>query len=206
MSTTTEPVAAEALEEQTSKTEQTQGKIIDAAIELINESGLTAASVANIASRAAVPRGAVQRHCGGKQEIFAAIVLQSQRRFRDTLSAAQFYTGTLGQRVDRFVDAASAHYQSAEYIAVLEILLALRVQASSPVSDNMNSAATWLDLWRSIFHEINNADEQMLADMQVVQSMLVGMAVPGALDSATNDTAVYLRRVKQILLALLTER
>lgn len=206
MSTTTEPVAAETPSEQTSNTEQSRDKIISAAVELINERGITAASAANIACRAAVSRGALQRHCGGKQEIFAAVMLQSQQRFRDTFSAEQFFTGTLGQRVDRFVDAAWAHYQSAEYVAVLEILMATRVQAPASALPNINSAATPLGLWRSIFHEVNNSDEQMLADMQVVQSMLIGMNVPGALDSAKTDTAVYLRRVKQILLALLTER
>ncbi len=206
MSTTTDPVAAETPGEQTSESKQAHDKIINAAVELISESGPTAASAANIASRAAVSRGVVQRHCGGKQEIFAAIMLQSQQRFRDTLSAEQFYTGTLGQRVDRFIDAAWAHYQSAEYLAVLEILLATRVQPPSSTSENVNSAATSLDLWRSIFHEVNSSDEQMLADMQIVQSMLIGMNIPGALDSAMTATAVYLRRVKQILLALLTER
>lgn len=208
MSTSAEPVATESFNKQAAKSRQTQDAIITATIELIEQGGLAATSAANIASQAGVSRGAVQHHCGGKQDIFTAIRQRAQQHFSDTLSSAHFYTGTLGQRVDRFVDAAWAHYQSAEYMAVMEILLAHRGQsaASSAAVCKDIPAATELRLWRNIFHEVNNSDEQMLADMQIVQSMLIGAMLPRASDTAALDPTTYLRRVKQILLALLTER
>lgn len=208
MSTTAEPVAEEALGKQAAKSKRTQDNIIEAVVGLIQEGGFGAASSSKIARKAGVSWGAVQHHFGSKQEILEAIMLRSHQHFSDTLNAEQFYTGTLGQRVDRFVDTAWAHYQGAEYMAALEILLATRAQqAQSPASAvNKNQAESQLGLWRSIFHEVNNSDEQLLGDIHIVHCMLIGATLQRVLDSSSIDLDIYLRRVKQILLALLTER
>ncbi|MGI9292737.1 MAG: TetR/AcrR family transcriptional regulator [Pseudomonadales bacterium] len=208
MSTIAEPVAAETLGKQAAKSKHTQDNIINAVVELIKDGGFAAASSSKIAEKAGVSWGAVQHHFGNKHEILEAIMQRSHQHFTDTLNAEQFYTGTLGQRVDRFVDTAWAHYQGAEYMAALEILLATRAQqAGSPdVDAHKMQAEAHLQLWRSIFHEVNNSNEQMLGDIQIVHCMLIGATIQRVLEPQSIDVGIYLRRVKQILLALLTEK
>ncbi|MGI9283969.1 MAG: TetR/AcrR family transcriptional regulator [Pseudomonadales bacterium] len=208
MPTIAEPVARETLGKQAAKSKHTQDNIINAVIVLIKEGGFAAASSSKIAQKAGVSWGAVQHHFGSKHEILEAIMLRSQQHFTATLNAEQFYTGTLGQRVDRFVDTAWAHYQGAEYMAALEILLATRAQQeqSSAMSIEKNQAQAQLHLWRSIFPEATNSDEQLLDDIQIVHCMLIGATIQRVLESQSLEAGNYLRRVKQILLALLTEK
>lgn len=208
MPTNAEAVVEDKPGKQAAKSRRTQDSIINAVVALIKDGGFAAASSSKIAKKAGVSWGAVQHHFGGKEEILEAITLRSHRRFASLLKAEQFYTGTLGQRVDRFVDMSWAHYQGDEYMAALEILLATRAETKRPRDFSVNKlqAETHLQLWRRIFHESENTDEQMLGDIQVVHCMLIGATIQRVLEPQSVDIDNYLRRVKQILLALLTEK
>ncbi|MGI9293074.1 MAG: TetR/AcrR family transcriptional regulator [Pseudomonadales bacterium] len=198
---------SEVLGKQAAKSKRTRDKIISSVISLIRKGGFANASSAHIAKASGVSWGAVQHHFGSKDEILETVLDRCYSTFTGALQDQQFYTGTLGQRVDRFVEAAWAHYQGAEYMATMEILLATRARgsASSEVQANKIYAARHLDVWRDIFPECKVSDAHMQEAIHLVHCMLTGAVIEFVLEPNAFDATQYLHRTKQILYALLNE-
>jgi AcrR family transcriptional regulator len=111
---------------QARKAEATRGKILDAVVGLINESGYGAASSTAISKRAKVTWGAVQHHFGDKEEIMFAVLERSQQVYLETMQSNGDEESSLDAKVNRFVETAWQHYRSDLYFAFTEIIMANR--------------------------------------------------------------------------------
>lgn len=109
---------------QAERTESTRRKILEAVVACIAEDGFRHSTASRIAARAGVTWGAVQHHYGGKDGILAAVLDDTFARFAahfdDMPDAA---TTPLDVRARQFVARAWAHFGSAHFRSMFEILL-----------------------------------------------------------------------------------
>ena len=73
---------------QAERTEATTGALVDAARELFSRDGYAATSLAAVAARANVTKGAVYHHFDGKQQLFEAVFTREVERIATPLVAA----------------------------------------------------------------------------------------------------------------------
>ncbi len=193
------------LGKQAAKSRRTQESILNAVIELINQGGFAAASSTQIARKAGVSWGAVQHHFGNKEEILEAVLERSHKAFAERLGDERYTRGKLETRVDRFVDAAWGHYQGNEYPAAMEILLATRARRGNAEAGIQFDHEAHLQLWRSVFHEVKLNDARMQEAIYTLHLMLTGILIQSLLEPADFEVPRYLKRLKRIVLAMLSE-
>jgi AcrR family transcriptional regulator len=81
----------------------TRARLLEAAIELLEEGGYAAASVAAIAGRAGVAAGALYRHFPSKAELFVEVFRTVAERELAALYEATAGTGTVVEKLDAIV-------------------------------------------------------------------------------------------------------
>jgi AcrR family transcriptional regulator len=169
------------LSHQAAKSLATRNRVISAVIGIIKEQGFAAASSTRIARRAGVTWGAVQHHFGSKEAILQEVLEHSHRTFQETLDDPDFALGSVAERVEKYVTAAWRHYQSDEYMAAMEILLATRGEGRR-INDPLfnRSRADHLALGRRIFHESQASDRQVQEAVYCVHCMLTGVLLDHA--------------------------
>lgn len=196
----------EQLGKQAAKSRRTQDAIINAVIELINQGGYAAASSTQIARKAGISWGAVQHHFGNKEEILKAVLERSHNIFVERLQSVSYKNCSLKTRVDRFVEAAWSHYQDKEYPAAMEILLASRANHNSQPEGIKFDQGSHLTLWRTVFHDVDIKDDQLQEVIYTLHLMLTGVLIESLLEFESSfDVARYLKRLKRIILEMLTE-
>jgi AcrR family transcriptional regulator len=190
---------------QAQKAKATREKIIAAVIALITEGGFAAASSSEITKRSGYTWGAVQHHFGGKEEILTSILDISHEKFIQLTSVAELRAGSLADRVDLFVDKMWEHYQSELYLAATEITLATRATRTKiSIMAKINvQAEEHLVTMRDVFGD-QVGDEQLLEALVFTHRFLVGLSVDQALEPAMPYVDKNLRRIKLVLLTMLS--
>ncbi|WP_280434092.1 TetR/AcrR family transcriptional regulator [Nocardia carnea] len=109
-----------------------RGRILAAAAELIVESGWPAATVAQIAERAGIGKGAVYREFDGKQEILAAVLNRSMRRM-----TAQVHRRVMD--ADHLVDLPAVYRFGVEALLSEPLMRALYLGDDSVLGDHVRA-------------------------------------------------------------------
>ena len=192
------------LSHQAAKSLATRNRVISAVIGIIKEQGFAAASSTQIARRAGVTWGAVQHHFGSKEAILQEVLEHSHRTFQETLDDPDFARGSVAERVEKYVTAAWRHYQSDEYMAAMEILLATRGEGSR-INDPLfnRSRADHLALGRRIFHESQASDRQVQEAVYCVHCMLTGVLLESTLEPGSFDGTAYVGHLRRLVEDLL---
>jgi AcrR family transcriptional regulator len=87
-----------------SRGDRTRGRLLEAAVELLEEGGYAAASVAAIAARAGVAAGALYRHFPSKADLFVEIVREMAARELAALGETSAReAGTVAEKLDAIV-------------------------------------------------------------------------------------------------------
>lgn len=192
------------LSHQAAKSLATRNRVISAVIGIIKEQGFAAASSTRIARRAGVTWGAVQHHFGSKEAILQEVLEHSHRTFQETLDDPDFALGSVAERVEKYVTAAWRHYQSDEYMAAMEILLATRGEGRR-INDPLfnRSRADHLALGRRIFHESQASDRQIQEAVYCVHCMLTGVLLESTLEPGSFDGTPYVGHLRRLVEDLL---
>ena len=105
------------------RSRKSRKKVIDAAIDLINEEGATSATTRRIAERAGVTWGVLQRQFGSKKAIFVAVMEAWLPEFIAALDTIDADHESLEAMVDEFVSFFWNLFSRPLYRAGLEIAL-----------------------------------------------------------------------------------
>ena len=171
---------------QLERTTETRARILAATVESIGEVGFQRTTSAEIARRSGVTWGAVQHHFGSKNGILAAILEDSFNRFSEGLMKAFEEAGSsasLGRRIDTFIDAAWAHFDSVHYRASFEILLedSASRKSGSPSDQNDRSwqieiLKAWTGIWQQLFPDVELRRRRAIMIQHYTISVLSGLA------------------------------
>lgn len=192
---------------QAQKTQQTQENILSAVVSLICEGGYAAATSSQIAERAGVSWGAVQHQFGSKERLLLQVIQRSFDTLNASLAAPSLREGGLDKRISSFVDTLWQHHSKDIGWASLEILLALRREpctqqqaklASLGISESCTASM------REIFADCTLADDQVLDALIFVHSALQGLSIQDVFDVEPDYLARHIRRLKQVLYAMLS--
>jgi AcrR family transcriptional regulator len=203
-----EPDDDVALGRQALKSKKTREKIIQSAISLIKEGGFSAASASRIAERAGMTWGAAQHHFGSKDDILDTVMAISHEKFTELMASPKLRQGSIGDRVNLFVDQMWRHYQDDVYLAALEILLASRntdQQRSAPVSMFEQSAREHIKTLRSIFFDSKLGDDQIQEALIFIHCFLTGLTIEKVLETEIRNVDRHIRRSKLMLLTILSD-
>lgn len=104
----------------------TRRTLLDATIEMLMESGLSACSLGAVAKRAGMTTGAVQHHFKTKAELIRAVI--SERLFGQTQSVdwEQISDQPLSERCNALVEHQWQFYSDPKYLAMWDIILGAR--------------------------------------------------------------------------------
>lgn len=117
------PTAEKPLNKHQLRSRKSRKKVIDAAIDLINEEGATNATTRRIAERAGVTWGVLQRQFGSKKAIFAAVMDTWVPDFLAALDAIDVDHENLEAMVEEFVSVFWSLFSRPLHRAGLEIVL-----------------------------------------------------------------------------------
>jgi len=164
----------------------TRRRILEAVVSSIAEVGFRRTTATRIAARAGVTWGAVQHHYGGKDGILAAVLDDTFARF-----AAHFddmpdpATTALDVRVRQFVARAWAHFGSAHFRSMFEILLqAFRgtgERRATPGEQQLRMLDGVDRLWRRAFPDAPLPRARRIELESYTLAVLMGLALQRAI-------------------------
>lgn len=190
---------------QAQKAQRTRDALVNATISLIREGGFSAASSSKIAERAGITWGAAQHHFGTKEDILAAILAQAYDSFVTSTAAPSVRTGTLEERVGKFVDRMWTHYQTDMYLVALEILLATRADDDHPARAwEQRHGTAHIRVVKEIFFDAKLSQPKIQEILTFVHFCLTGMSIESAFEEEVKNVGRHLQRLKTNLMLTLT--
>jgi len=191
---------------QRERTAETLSRILAATVESIGDVGFQRTTSVEIARRSGVTWGAVQHHFGSKNGILGAILEDSFNRFSEGLMTAFEDLGRsapLGRRIDTFIDAAWAHFDTAHYRATFEILLEDAAPSKSRSASSRDDRSwqgeilkAWTRIWRQLFPDVEIGRERAMLIQHYTISVLSGLA---SMQILAGEAAPFVRDELEIL-------
>jgi AcrR family transcriptional regulator len=165
---------------QRERRETTRRQLLAAAIDCIDEIGFGAATLAVIAERAGVTRGAVQHHFGTRNELFLALFSE----IRERLSAGIDVKAMAGRPIKERIAAMCEQYwrivNSRDYIAAVQIQLGTThdPELYPQIYKVLRRAETELDSgWVELFARQGIPPARVVAARHVALATLRGLVV-----------------------------
>jgi AcrR family transcriptional regulator len=169
---------------QQSRSEEARAKLLAASIDLICERGFAQTTMADIAQRAGLTRGAIQHHFSGRDELVLAIIHSVEARIIASFDAvAPKGVRDLGERIDHLIDSLGAISVSPAYLAVIDIWIATRADVALGAAIRAStgrSSEAFKRLWLRVFADDVNSD---VVDecRRVVVNLMRGIVITQAL-------------------------
>jgi AcrR family transcriptional regulator len=158
---------------------ETRSKIVEAVVSCIAELGLKKTTTNAIAERAGVTWGALQHHFGGLDGCLIAAFDDSFGRFVKTVGEPPSPQEELQKRVAVFVERSWAHYSSAHYLSMFQLLLndMFEMDDKQWQKSQQDIIHAMDDVWKRFFQDVipDKDKRRMLA--RYTHSVLTGLAV-----------------------------
>lgn len=164
----------------------TRSRILEAVVASIAEVGFQRTTASRIAARAGVTWGAVQHHYGGKDGILAAVLDDTFARFASHFDDMPDATTTpLDVRARQFVARAWAHFGSASFRSMFEILLqafrGAEVRRATPGEQQLRMLDGVDRLWRRAFPDAPLPRARRVELESYTLAVLMGLALQRAI-------------------------
>ena len=177
--------------------------LIDSAINLIVHNGFARTTMADIAKRAGLTRGALQHHFTGRAELVAAIIADVEKQIVDSFGAASSGDASIEARLDLLIDGLSDVSLSAGYMAAMDIWLTSRSDPdlSQLIDDSVaRSSVMYRALWRTTFgdnlpHTVVRECRQVM--VAVTRGVIMSRLIVG--DHRPRSSSDTLRTIKRLL-------
>jgi AcrR family transcriptional regulator len=201
--------AAEVRSVAAARSEATRQRVLDAAVACIAEEGFQASNLSRIASSAGMTTGAIQHQFGDKTTLLAEVVERAYEQMVERIARMPGGEQPLAARVSELIGAAWLGYDAASTRASLEILFAMRGDASF----HRRSIATLsamhqrIDrLWMGTFWDAPCGRAGHVEAQRTVFAALNGLALERILVPGMPDPAPDLARLARHAVALLEAR
>ena len=195
---------------QRERRERKSERVLDAALELMLERGYANLRTADIAERAGVSRGAQTHYFPTKQELAVAAAARAMASAIDEArAAAEAVHGGAAQAVlDAFVAHAERFYFESSYPAMIDILMASRIDPTIAGDFRSLIKRTRGDLeqiWSKALTEAGFAPSQVRVALVTTHSMLRGLAISGWWEDPDWDRAPAIRDWRETLGRLIAQ-
>lgn len=193
---------------QRERRERTLERVLDAALELMLERGYANLRTGDIAERAGVSRGAQTHYFPTKQELAVAAAARAMTVAIEEARAAAERTRGADRRavLDAFVAHAEQFYFESSYSAMIDILMASRIDPAIAGDFRALINRTRGDLeriWSAALADAGFSPEDARVALVTTHSMLRGLAISGWWEEADWNRAPAIREWREILGRLL---
>ena len=192
---------------QEERSETTRAQLIDAAVSCLSELGYLESTVAVVAGRAGVSRGAVQHHFGSRAELLIAVV--------DDLGLALSRTKEIAtdipirERVSQSIDQTWQLLRSPHFKAVVQIWLAMQSDKTvlAAVRTKVAKIEDELDKkWLRLFADVRLQTKQISVIRHVVLGTLRGLSLRHTYRQEQSANSGEIEMLKTMVTAALTQR
>jgi len=159
---------------------ETRRKLIDATIQALQEHGAARMTMADVAEKAGLTRGAIQYHFDTPTELLKATVVEIAERMGGMIDIGALRGMELSPRIDALIDANWKAYTSGNYIAFLEIAVQGRIEPELGKVVRETLAEIELsraDTWTEIFADTGRTRDEIIAWRTALQVMARGVAL-----------------------------
>lgn len=137
-------------------------------------------TMADVAEKAGLTRGAIQYHFDTPTELLKATVVEIAERMGGMIDIGALRGMELGPRIDALIDANWKAYTSGNYIAFLEIAVQGRIEPELGKVVRETLAEIELsraDTWTEIFADTGRTRDEIIAWRTALQVMARGLAL-----------------------------
>ncbi len=183
----------------------TRRKLLDIAIALLCEGGLSAVTSISVAARAGLTRGAVQHHFPNRTALLRAIVDEVTAELMGLPVA--FPGESVRARVDAAIDRYWEYFGSTRYTAMVQLSLSdpHDVPVRKWVADEVERSQALLDRkWRDAFKDTGASQERVRSARLLVLATLRGFAMLGYHRNRPIDWTREVTLLKDMLYEMLT--
>ena len=183
----------------------TRRKLLDVAITLLCEGGLSAVTSISVAARAGLTRGAVQHHFPNRTALLRALVDDVTAELM-ALPVA-FPGESVRDRIDAAIDRYWEYFGSANYTAMVQLSLSdpNETPVRGWVADEVERSQTLLDRkWLDAFGDVGASRDRIHSARLLVLATLRGFAMLGYHRGHAIDWTREVALLKEMLYAALT--
>jgi len=191
---------------QLARSEATRSRVLDATVACIDREGFQASNLSRIAGQAGMTTGAIQHQFGDKATLLAEVVERGFERMVDRLARLPGGDAPLEERVEALVGALWQGYDASSTRASLEILMAMRADATFQSRSLAFVAAMGerIDrLWMGTFWDVDCERGSHIEAQRLVFTTLNGLALERIFAPDISATKRILARLGQSVLAIL---
>jgi len=159
---------------------ETRRKLIDATIQVLQARGAARMTMAEVAEKAGLTRGAIQYHFETPTELLKATVVEIAERMGGIIDIGALRQMDLGARIDALIDANWQAYTSGNYVAFLEIAIQGRIEPElgAVVRETLAEIElTRAETWTELFADTGRGREEIVAWRTALQVMARGLAL-----------------------------
>ncbi len=179
---------------QAERSEESRRRIVEAAVELVAERGIGAATMAAVAEQAGRSVGAIQHQFTDKDGLQVAVLEHGLDRLGEILDGVPADADSIRARAENVVDALWAGYREPDFLAVMEVLRSIREADAGRVQvylDQVLHAAG--GAWLRLFGDGDLDEAAMWASIRLVFGTLNGLALEQFLAGRSLDEALIER-------------
>ncbi len=159
---------------------ETRRKLIDATIIMLQDRGAAHMTMAEIAHKAGLTRGAIQYHFETPKDLLKATVAEIAARMGGMLKPDELRRMDLASRIDHVVDTYWKSYTSGVYVAFLEIAVQGRLdpELGQAVRETLDDIETdRAEVWVEIFSDTGLSRDEITSCRTALQVVTRGLAL-----------------------------
>jgi len=188
------------------RAEKTRQKLIDASIECLAKHGYAGSQLGMISDLAGVSRRPRQYYFPSRINLMLAVWHEIRRRDDADFAKLHSVEQSLEKTVELILEFAFKKYRTPQYIADLELKLAMRsdddlARELGPLIEQREKEAD--QLWLSLFAKVDKSAEQIIATRYLHVSLLRGLAVEYLSRQDTQNLAHLEQEFSRILHSVL---
>ncbi|MCC3303223.1 TetR/AcrR family transcriptional regulator [Sneathiella sp. HT1-7] len=187
---------------------ETRQRLVDATIMLLHEKGAGELTMADVARKAGLTRGAIQYHFDSPKSLLVASIEEIANRLSQHLDAAELTILPLKERIDRIVDDYWQGFSGFNYTAFIEI--AVRGRQDPAFEDAITMALEDLEkeraiVWQAVFADTGRSQEEIQSWRQMLLITLRGLALTNIVAGKNEKVSLQIDQFKAMFKRYLTE-
>ena len=187
---------------------ETRRRLVDATIMLLHEKGAGQLTMADVARKAGLTRGAIQYHFENPKSLLIASIEEIASRLSQHLDATELASHPLTERIDRIVDDYWQGFRGFNYTAFIEI--AVRGRQDPDFEEAIATTLEELerrraDVWQAIFEDTGRSRAEIRSWRHMLLVTLRGLALTNMIPGGNEKVSLQIDQFKAMFKRYLTD-
>lgn len=187
---------------------ETRRRLVDATIILLHEKGAGQLTMADVARKAGLTRGAIQYHFDSPKSLLIASIEEIANRLSQHLDVTELTSLPLKDRIDRIVDDYWQGFRGFNYTAFIEI--AVRGRQDPDFEEAIATTLEELErqravVWQAIFEDTGRSRAEIRSWRHMLLVTLRGLAFTNMIAGGNEKVSLQIDQFKAMFRRYLTD-